>query len=264
MPAVLAMEESSRLRRRIEVGVCAGAALELIDGVRFVAGWRELAPLAERCRGSPVFVDPFGADGKGGLAGMAAFQRAHPASPLIFYGPLDADRRRRLADAGVAFAAMLSAGVDDGLSAIGSTVVAVADKHEADALATTLQRASPPAAHAFLARLLTATLGPCRVVDLARSLATSAVALRRRCRAWGLPAPRRLVALARLFHVQRLAGWSGRPQGTVALALGWSDYANYVRSVRNELGCRPSEVGCLGGAEYVAARLRHVAAGRCG
>lgn len=259
------MERSPRLRRRIEAGVRAGAALELVDGVRFAADWQELGPLADRRAGSPVFLDPFGAGAKGRMDDMAAFHRTHPASPLIFYARVDADRLRRLEATGVAFAATFAAGVNDRLSAIGSSAVRAAAKHEADALATALKRVSPPSAHVFLARLVTATLGPCRVGDLAKSLETSAVALRRRCRAWGLPAPRRLVALARLFHVQRLARWSGRPQRTVAMALGWSDYANYVRSIRNELGCRASELGRLGGAGHVAARLRRlVETGRSG
>ncbi len=252
------MEWNPRLRRRIEAGVRAGAALELIDGVRFAAGWQELGPLADRRAGSPVFLDPFGVAGKGRMDDMATFHRAHPASPLIFYAHVDASRQRCLEGAGVAFAAALVAGVNDRLNAIGAAAIRATAKHEADALTTTLQRISPPSAHGFLARLVTATLWPCRVGDLAKSLGTSAVALRRRCRAWGLPAPRRLVALSRLFHVQRLARWSGRPQRTVALALGWSDYANYVRSIRNELGCRASELGRLGGATHVATRLRQV------
>ena len=255
MPSTLALEESPRLRSRIRAGVRAGGSLELVDGVRFAAGWQELAELAGRRPGSPVFVDPFRAD-EGLPEDAAAFQRAHPASPMIFYGDLDADRRRSLEDAGVVFAACLIPGSTDQLNAIGWTVLQTAAKHEVEALARALKRSAPIAAHPFIARLLAVTVQRCRVSDLARSLRVSAPTLRRRCAAWGLPAPRRLVALARLFHVQRLAEWSGKPLRTVALALGWSDYANCVRSTRHELGYRPSELRRRGGAAYVAEQLR--------
>ncbi len=256
MPSVLALVEQPRLRSRIRAGVRAGNAFDLVDGVRFAVGWRELAELAESRPGSPVFVDALG-DDEDMLEDATAFQNVRPASPLILCGNFGLDLPHDLDDdGGVAFAARLIPGLTDSLNAIGWTVLQTVAQHQTDAVARALERAAPVAAHALIARLLDATVQRCRVADLAASLRVSAPTLRRRCTAWRLPSPRRLVVLARLFHTQRLAEWSGRPLRTVASALGWSDYANYARSTRHELGCRPSELCRLGGPAYVADRLR--------
>lgn len=260
MAYALGLEGEPGLRQRIRVGLMSGGANDVIDGVRFAVDLTDLERLVDRFPGSPTFVDPRRFSDDGSTDSVVAFQRRQPRCPLILYATLNAGERRRLERAGVAFAGTLAPGVDDQLARIGALALRSAGRHRVRALLRELKGAAPAPAYALLACILRETVGRCPVDRLAKRLGTSAPTLRRRCAEHGLPAPRRLAALARLFHVERLADWSGRPPGRVALALGYSNYANYTRSVRNELGCSRSEIGPLGGTDYVAGRLVEVVA----
>lgn len=262
MARVLGLQAAPDLRRRIRVGVMSGGAADVIDGARFANDWTELERLVDQFPGSPTFVDPRRCSNAGSTDSLVAFQRRRPFCPLILYATLDAVERKCLEGTGVAFVGALAPGVDDQLARIGAMALRSASHHQVRALSRDLKRAAPAAAHALLDCVLHETVGRCPVDNLASRLGISVPTLRRRCVAHGLPSPRRLAALARLFHVERLAGWSGRRSGRVALALGYSNYANYARSVRHELGCRQSEIGPLGGTEYIAGRLVEVAAGQ--
>lgn len=255
MHPVLALETDSALRRRIRAGVRSGAANELFDGVRFAATWRDLRALARRFEGSPAFVDPFVAGGQEALAEANAFQRSYPACTMVLYAAMDVSRRAQVERSSVTFAARLTPDLGDRFVVIGAVALRLICHHEVRALSRRLKEATPASARGLVDCLLAGTMTPCPVDDLAGSLGISVRTLRRRCAASGLPSPRRLIALARIFHVERLARWSGRPSGAVALVLGYSDYANYSRAVRNELGCQRSAMTERGGSDYVAGRL---------
>lgn len=263
MMCVLGLEAEPEVRRRIRFGVMSGGANDLIDGARFATSWADLERLADRYPGSPTFVDPFRFSDEGSADSVVAFQRRRPATPIILYAALDSVQRRQLERAAVVFVKTLVPGVDDQLTRIGTVVLQSACQHQVRALSNLIKHAAPAGAHALLNCILHDTVGRCPVDSLAKRLGISTPTLRRRCVAHGLPPPRRLIALARLFHVGRLAEWSGRPPARVALALGYSNYANYARSVRNELDCNLSNLGPLGGANYVAEHLlKAVAEGR--
>lgn len=255
MSLVLALELDSRLRRRLLVGVRAGAAHGLVDRVHFASGWSDLVSLALRHPDSPAFVDPSYPSQRRHRDPMASLQRKVPRCPLVGYGKPIADRTGSVVD-NVGLVARLTPGVDDSFVAIATTVLKAADHRSVRALARQFKRAAPAAAAAtMLDRVVRDTVFPCTVGALAANLGTSATMLRRRCRAWGMPNPKKLLSLARIYHVQRLAGWSGRPAGAVALALRFSGYANYARSVQRELACTSTQVGKRGGAAYVAEQL---------
>lgn len=253
---VLALESDCRLRDRLRVGVGTGAAHGVVEGVRFASGWRDLRDLALRFDGSPAFVDPSHPSAEARPAEArrdpaAWLQQAAPKCPLIRYGKGESDSPATKAQ----FVARLTPGGNDSLVTIGSTALLAADYDSVRSLLANLGKAAPVEARELLESVVRRTLFPCTVGSLATSLGTSVAMVGRRCRAWGLPKPKTLVSLARLFHVQRLAAWSGRPPGAIALALGWSAYSNYARSVRREMGCKSSEVAEHGGAAYVAAKL---------
>lgn len=259
MPPVLVLQRNSGLRARVRAGVRSGAAHGLVDGARFASGWRELGRLTREFPGSPAFVDTHhGAEGPS-PSGMLSFQREHPASPLIGYAAMDERRRAGLGAVRVPLVALLAPGSDDGLLRIASTVLLAADYDSVRRLTERLRAVVPREAHPLVERLIRRTVDPCRVQQLAQHAGSCRRTLRRRCSAWGLASPRKLVALAKLFHVERLARWSGRPRGAVALALAYSDYANYKRAVRREFGRPPSAFGRSGGVDEVAARLLNVA-----
>lgn len=254
MAPVLAMVADRRLRDRIRVGVRSGAANDVVDGIRRSRSWAELRAHAGRFPGSPAFVDAPDVADVGAASDLAAFQRARPTCPVVVCAALDGPPSAVPPESsGIRFAATLAPA--DGLAAIGAAVLKSVCYADVRGLADRLKRALPVAGHALVDSLLDATVGPCPVSTLAKHSGTSEATLRRRCTSLGLPAPRRLVALARIFHVERLARWCGRRPGAVAVALGYSNWANYARSIRRELGCTSSDVGQWGGSQYVAARL---------
>lgn len=248
---VLALESDRRLRDRLRVGVGAGAAHGVVQGVRFASGWTDLRDLALRFDGAPVFVDPSHPSAEERTDPPAWLHQAAPKCPLIRYGKGESDSPATNAE----FVAHLTPGGNDSLVTIGSTALLAADYDSVRSLLANLGKAAPVEAQELLESVVRRTVFPCTVGLLATSLRTSVAMVGRRCRAWHLPKPKTLVSLARLFHVQRLAAWSGRPPGAIALALGWSAYSNYARSVRREMGCSSSEVAERGGAAYVATRL---------
>lgn len=226
----------------------------LVDEVRFVPNVPELEAASAQLPASPVFVDPYGGrDGR--MEDLLGLRRRQPDLGLISYSATDGPRAFPSDGIEMDFSATLRAGVDDSFARIGAAARGAIGLAEVRALAGRLKHAAPRSAHELLGRLLDATVGRCSVGQLAALAGVSDRTLRRRCAAWGLPRPRRLVALARLYHVARLAQWSGKPASVVALALGWSDEANYARLVRNELGCRQSSVAGRGGPDYVARAL---------
>lgn len=248
---VLALESDRRLRDRLRVGVGAAAAHGVVQGVRFASCWSDLRDLALRFDGAPAFVDPSHPSEKARRDPAARLQQAAPKCPLIRYGKGEAKSLATNAE----FVAHLTPGGNDSLVTIGSTALLAADYESVRSLLANLGKAAPVEAQELLESVVRRTVFPCTVGLLATSLGTSVAMVGRRCRAWRLPKPKTLVSLARLFHVQRLAAWSGRPPGAIALALGWSAYSNYARSVRREMGCKSSEVAERGGAAYVATRL---------
>ena len=261
MGVVLAMIAGARLRQRVRIGMRSRPVHRLVDEVRFVPNVRELDAASMHLPASPAFVDPYGgrADHMDALLGL---HRRRPHLGLISYSATDESHAAASDGVRTAFSATLRAGVDDGFARIGAAARGAIGLAEVRALAERIRETAPRSAHDLLDRLLDATVGRCSVSELAALVGVSDPTLRRRCAAWGLPRPRRLLALARLYHVARLAQWSGKPASVAALALGWSDEANYARLVRNELGCRQSAVAGLGGPEYVARELLAAIGGR--
>lgn len=249
MSCVLALESDSWLRARLRAGVRAGPAHGLVECVHYACGWRDLRRLVLRFPGSPAFVDPSHPSRDGRQDVAVSLQREAPACPLISYG------KAGPAGAALRFVKVLMPKVDDRLVAIGTAVVTTADYELVLALTAELRRGVRVEARTLLERVVRDTVFPCTVAALATSLGTSVRMLERRCKRWRLPGPKKLLSLARVFHVLRLSKWSGRPPGAVALALGYSAYSNYARSVRRELGCTSSAVVGRGGAAYVAERL---------
>ncbi len=252
MIAVLALEGSPRIRDRIRAGVRVGGAHELLGPVRFASAWRDLRTLVGRFPCSPTFVDPFFPSGGTSLGAFLSFRRECPQCSVICYADLNTAQLWQLAETDVVFVERLDPGANDRLSAVGSAALRGTGNREVRALVECLKRATPVSTNTLLEFVFRETVTPCSVDQLARSLGISVRTLRRRCVASEVPPPKRLISLARIFHVERLAKWSGRPSGAVALALGFSDYANYRRSVRRELGQPPSVIVRRGGPDYVA------------
>ena len=142
--------------------------------------------------------------------------------------------------------------VNDDFDAIDAVVLRSIDAQRVHRLREEAKRTADPAAFEMLDHSLDLATGPCTVPDLAARVGRTRRTLEGRCVGLGIPSPKRLIALARIFTVHRLAEWSDQPFSAVARALGFLDRSNYRRLVRGVLGCAPSMIDRLGGSDYIA------------
>lgn len=224
----------------------------MIGPVVFAASWRELAELGGRHPGSPALVDPdFRGTGDllaGRFDGLNSSLRS--TTPLIHYA---ANSRGKPAPAvsGVSFAGRLHPEVDDQFDIIDATILRCIDVQRVRCLVERLRQEADPLAHDVFQHALNLSPGCSRVAAFSAALGLNERTLQRRCAANGMPPPKTLLSLARVYAVERLAEWSGQPSGGVALALGFSHRANYRRAARRLFGHIPSVIRRRGGTRYV-------------
>lgn len=252
-PPLLALLTSSQLRERIRLALGLGAASRIIGPVSHAAGWPDLCTLAARNPGSPALIDTFRGNGNPIAAGSRAACNGQLAlTPVICYTRLDPVRERQLNRTGITFAAHLLPGVDDELEVIDAAILRSIDMQCVRRLRQRILRAAHPAAAEIMGYVLDLAIAPRAVHDIALRIGRTERTLQRRCSILGIPSPKRLLSLARIFTVQRLAEWSRQPYGAVAVALGYSDHSNYRRLVRGVFGRTPVEMERCGGHRYVA------------
>ena len=252
-PPLLALLASPRLRKRTRIALDFGNASRIIGPVAFADDWDALVGLAAQHPGSPALVDTF--QGNGSPAepeDETTWNGQLSRTPLICYALPDPGRERQLSQTGITVSAHLRPGVDDELGAINTAILSSIDARCVRRLRRRIRQAAHPHAVEMLGYALDLALGPCSVPDMARRIQRTERTLQRRCTILGIPSPKRLLALARIFTVQRLAQWSDQPYGAVAVALGFSDRSNYRRLARGIFGRTPTEIERCGGHDYVA------------
>lgn len=250
---MLALLEGNTLRRRIQTALAAGKAAPLTGSLLFASSWRELADLISQHPGSPAFVDPgLGANNgsvldRGGLAGFD-----WGTVPLIWCGRsvlAEQDVPGRL---GFPFTTRLKPDIDDDIDGIGSATLRSVDARVTHRLLARMRESVDPGAQAIFERALRLAVAPCTVPQLAVSMGIIERTLQRRCIALGIPSPKTLISLARIFTVERLVDWSRQPPDVVTLALGMSDRSNYRRLVLRVLGASPAVIRAGGGSDRFA------------
>ncbi|MXX33627.1 MAG: AraC family transcriptional regulator [Gemmatimonadetes bacterium] len=252
-PPLLALLACPRLRERTRLALEFGTASRIIGPVAFADSWDTLGGLAAQHPGSPALVDTFHDNGSPDAPGpRAAWNGQLSRIPVIWYARPDPCRDRQLTETGITVAAHLLPGVDDELGAINTAILSSIDARCVRRLRDRIRRAAQPDAIEILGYALDLATGPCSVSDIARRSHRTERTLQRRCTIMGIPSPKRLLSLVRIFTVQRLAEWSGQPYGTVAVALGFSDRSNYRRLVRGVFGQTPTEIELCSGHFYVA------------
>ena len=229
-----------------------GDSQGVIGPVVFAASWQELAEQGDRHPGSPALVDPGFGDVDDPLATPSTWASVYswPSTPLIHYA-----RTRPgappITDASHPYTAFLRADIDDDLSTIDATILRCIDVGRVHRLLERLRRCAHPFTHKMFYHAINLAIESAPVPVLAASLGREERTLQRHCVACGIPRPNAIIALARIFTVERLADWSRQPSGAVALALGFSAKPNYRRLTRLHLGVPPSVIRKRGGADYV-------------
>ncbi len=261
---VLALEPNRIARDRLADGMRLGSTGRLLDGMRFASGWRELDALARRLPGCPVVVDPEcpGRDRRG-VDALRSLRAHNPDCPVIGYGRAGASWQSGRLAREIGFAAVVSIGVDDDAPALRHALLRAADCEETEELLRRVRKRTDPKTHPFLDVLLHESVTRRTVTCVARTLGVGARTLRNLCRVNHLPTPKQLMLLVGVFHVERLARWSGHARGSVALAVGLRGLGDYRRMVRRLFDATPSDIAARGGPEYVAdVIVREVADGR--
>ncbi len=250
---MLALVEGDTLRRRIRTAVSLGKAAPLTGSLHFASSWRELADLIAQHPGSPAVVDPaFGANNgslldRGGLAGFD-----WGTVPLIWCGHSVSAEQNVPGGPGFPFTTRLKPDIDDNTDGIGSAILRSVDARITHRLLARMRESVDPGAQAMFEHALHLAVAPCTVPQLAVSMGIIERTLQRRCIALGIPSPKTLISLARIFTVERLIDWSRQPPDVVTLALGMSDRSNYRRLVLRVLGASPAVIRAGGGPDGFA------------
>ena len=252
-PPLLALLESLPLRDRVQKALRLGNASAVIGPVTYAEDWSSLRALAECNPGSPALVDTFGGPGSPLQAGAEGTSGTWTrATPVICFARKGRDLKRRMSRSGITVAAHLRPRVDDRPDAINAAILGGIDMQRALRLRQRVRQSAGPFAAEAFCHSLDLAFDRCPVADLAERFGTAERTLRYRCRADRIPSPLGLLSLARIFTVQRLADWSRRPYGAVAVALGFSHRANYRRLTRRVLGLTPTALRRRGSHDYVA------------
>ncbi|MYA40780.1 MAG: hypothetical protein F4Z31_03355 [Gemmatimonadetes bacterium] len=253
-PPLLALLGSPRLRDRVRVAVRLGASSTVVGRLALASNWRQLWHLAEQHPGSPAVIDTL-PEGPGSSKGGFGYTSADDRSfiPIISYAAFgDWATERKLDQGSIAVEAHMVPGVSDDFDAIDTAILGSIDAQHVYRLRERVGRTADPRAVELLECALEFAFGPCTVADFAVRVGLNERALQRLCAALGIPSPRRLLSLARIYTVQRLSDWSRQPFGTVACALGFSASSNYRRLVRGLLQHPPAAIQQLGGGDYMA------------
>ena len=252
-PPLLVLLGNRGLRNRVRAAVKLGGSSKIVGDLALAADWSQLEHLAEQHPGSPAVFDRFP---KGPGRSKREFGRPYaadsPSIPLIYYAALNRETKRRPDEEGITVEAHLVPGVGDTFDAIDAAILRSIDAQHVDRLRERVGRTADPRAVELLECALELAVGPCTVPEFAVRIGLNVRGLQRLCAALGIPSPRTLLSLARIYTVQRLSDWSRQPFGTVARGLGFSAPSNYRRLVRGLLRRPPSVIQRLGGGDYMA------------
>ena len=251
---LLALHASSSLQMRLRSIHRTGRAFRLVGPVRLASSWEELGDLVARHPGSPAFVDPGFALSRSPFAphrnaddigGWRAVQ-------LVWYANLEPSEERRLAALGTFVDGLRPGFGDTHPGAVDAAILRSIDANRNLQLLERLAQCANPWVRTAFELALKLSVAPCSVRRMAAGLCLSERTLQRKCAAIGVPSPRTLMTLARIFCFERLLHWSRQPAGVIAQALEFSARSNYRRTVRGIMGEPPSGVRERGGTEWVA------------
>ena len=181
----------------------------------------------------------------------SAFLRFRSAPPLIEYPSLDSQVWQAENEMGVAAVCLHGSDEGEDARAVELAILQSIDGRRVNMLLARFEKTISSGAHGILRRFIHRAVEPCTVGELAADLGLTEWTLQRRCRHLGIPPPKKLFCLARVFAVMRLLQWSHQSLSSVATALGFSDRANCRRLVCRTLRRAPSHYMALVEADPV-------------
>lgn len=253
-PPLLALHRSRALQWALQAVFSRGMASRVIGPALFAPSWSELERLCRSNPGSPAIVDPFyrnlpsdppPASPPGLLLAPLA------SNPLICSPRAGHPGPAWLGTVESNFTSALPDKAEEDFDVLASTVLRAIEPDRPGRLIDHIEACADPQAYRIARQALDRSWTACTVTELAASVGLPYWTLVRRCNALRLPNPKHLLSLARAYTVERLAEWSGRPSGAVAVALHFFSGPAYRRMVRGAMGFPPTVVREKGGADFV-------------
>ena len=252
-PPLIALVGNPQLRERIQVVLRLGTSSRFLGDVAYAADWCQLGDLTERYPKSPTLID-LDTEGARRPETESGGMRGGHLSSRQAVGCVSAGlaRERWLNTEKSSFDTPLLRGVNDHFTALDATILGRIDAQRVRRVRNAARRVAHPVGFEILDHALDLATFHCLVPEIAVRVGRSRRTLERRCTMLGIPSPKTILSLARIYTVQRLTEWSNQPFGAVARSLGFSAASNYRRVVRATLGNPPSVIHRMGGSNFVA------------
>ena len=209
--------------------------------------------MVERLSGCPVVVEIEPSHpAKPDFRALKAFRARHPKCPLITHVNDRGFQCPEWVKSEDGLVTIWRQGEHASPRVVRLALLRRADYGETARFLARCRKNTPAEAHLLLAAVLHGSLERHSVEQLAKTVGTTARTLGRRCQALGLPTPRRMLTLAVVYHIERLARWANRPRASAALAVGFSSPSAYRRMLQRALGTTPTALDQRGGPDHVA------------
>lgn len=200
--------------------------------------WRELNQLVKSRPAVAAVADLHAERGKDGVLRIHRFSRKFPLTPILVWGDLDGRDIFRLGKAGATEVLPGRDGENRGL--ISELVSDAAADRLADRLHDGLADRVAAEGRALVRTASQRIPDGVQVPDLAREFGLSVSTLERRCDAWGLTTPGRLLLWLRILYGLRWLLEPGRSVESVAGQLSYSSGAAFRRAIKATVGGKPT------------------------
>lgn len=214
------------------------AAATATHAIVWAGSWGELHQLVRTRPISAAIADLHAESRKDGVLRVHRFSQRFPLTPLLVWGEMDGRELYRLGKAG-ASDVVLSRDADD-RQLVSEVVDATLDSGLATMLDARLRGRLAESARAVVRLATQRVPEQIQVPDLARAFGLSVSTLERRCEAWGLPTPGRLLLWLRVLFGLRWLLEPGRSVESVSGQLGYSSGAAFRRAIKATVGGRPT------------------------
>mgnify|MGYP001225468757 CR=1 FL=1 len=206
--------------------------------VEWARDWRDLDRVVRLRPVQAAIADLRAEARKDGVLRVLRLSQRYPRTPIFVWGDPDGRELYRLGKAGAADVIFPHDAADGQYlgelfePALGDAIAPVIDRR--------LRGRVSEAARLLVREAAARIPEHVQVPDLARAYRISVSTLERRCEAWGLPTPGRLLLWLRILYGLHWLQEPGRSVESVASQLGYSSGAAFRRAIKATVGGRPA------------------------
>lgn len=206
--------------------------------VEWARDWRDLVRVVKRRPAVAAIADLHAERGKDGVLRIYRFARRFPNTPILVCGDLDGRDLFRLGKAGATD--VLPHPDRDNADLVCEMIGVAAVDEISERLDARLRGRIGEDGRGLVRRAALRIPEGVQVPDLAAEMDLSVSTLERRCEAWGLTTPGRLLLWLRILYGLRWLLEPGRSVESVAEQLGYSSGAAFRRAIKVTIGGQPT------------------------